>query len=434
MTNLIEKIERREARLAVLGLGYVGLPLSVEFARGGIRTSGIDVDPERAGRVNAGDSYVSEVASEELERLVDAGTLSAGTDFSVLKEVDCVCICVPTPLSKTKAPDISHIVSACEEIARYTHPGMLVVLESTTYPGSTEELILPRLCADGGVPGEDFFLAFSPERVDPGNRRWTTRNTPKVIGGLTPQCTAAAAALYKHAVDVVVPVSSPAAAEMVKLLENTYRSVNVGLVNEIALICDRLGLDVWEIIEAAATKPFGFMQFFPGPGLGGHCLPIDPLYLSWKMRSLDYETRFIDLADKVNAHMPLHVMEKVTDALNEEGRAVKGSQVLVIGVAYKADVDDVRESPAVRIIELLRRRGAEVSYHDPHVPRLEVEYGDDLVSVGLDRKSLEAADCVVIVTAHSECDWRRVGKQARLIVDTRNVLGGLGTRAKVRGL
>ena len=434
MSALIEKIERREARLAVLGMGYVGLPLSVEFARGGIRTSGIDVDPERAGRVNAGDSYVSEVASEELERLVDAGKLSAGTDFSVLKEVDCVCICVPTPLSKTKAPDISHIVSACDEIARYTHPGMLVVLESTTYPGSTEELILPRLCADGAVPGEDFFLAFSPERVDPGNRRWTTRNTPKVIGGLTPQCAAAAAALYRHAVDVVVPVSSPAAAEMVKLLENTYRSVNVGLVNEIALICDQLGLDVWEIIEAAATKPFGFMQFFPGPGLGGHCLPIDPLYLSWKMRSLDYETRFIDLADKVNAHMPHHVMEKVTDALNEEGRAVKGSQVLVIGVAYKADVDDVRESPAVRIIELLRRRGAEVSYHDPHVPGLEVEYGDNLVSVDLDRESLEAADCVVIVTAHSECDWRRVGKQARLIVDTRNVLGGLGTRAKVRGL
>ena len=434
MSRLIEKIERGEARLAVLGLGYVGLPLSVEFARGGVRTSGIDVDPERVARVNAGDSYVSEVSSEEIERLVGAGTLSAGTDFSVLQEADCVCICVPTPLSKTKAPDISCIVSACDEIARYTHPGMLVVLESTTYPGSTEELILPRLCVDGAVPGEDFFLAFSPERVDPGNRRWTTRNTPKVIGGLTPQCTAAAAALYRHAVDVVVPVSSPAAAEMVKLLENTYRSVNVGLVNEIALICDRLGLDVWEITEAAATKPFGFMQFSPGPGLGGHCLPIDPLYLSWKMRSLDYETRFIDLADRVNAHMPLHVVEKVAAALNDEGRAVKGSQVLVIGVAYKADVDDVRESPAVRIIELLRRRGAEVSYHDPHVPGLQVEYGEDLSSVELDGKALERADCVVIVTAHSACDWRRIGKQARLVVDTRNVLGSLAKTGKVRGL
>ena len=434
MNALIQKIERGEARLAVLGLGYVGLPLSVEFARGGIRTSGIDVDPERAGRVNAGDSYVSEVAGDELKRLVDAGTLSAGTDFSVLKEMDCVCICVPTPLSKTKAPDISYIVSACDEIARYTHPGMLVVLESTTYPGSTEELILPRLCVDGAVPGEDFFLAFSPERVDPGNRRWTTRNTPKVIGGLTPKCTAAAAALYKHAVEVVVPVSSPAAAEMVKLLENTYRSVNVGLVNEIALICDRLGLNVWEIIEAAATKPFGFMQFSPGPGLGGHCLPIDPLYLSWKMRSLDYETRFIDLADKVNAHMPHHVVEKVADALNDEGRAVKGSRVLVIGVAYKADVEDVRESPAVRIIDLLRRRGAEVSYHDPHVPKLSVEYGDDLASVELDGEALEAAHCVVIVTAHSACDWSRVACKAQLIVDTRNVLGPLGGAAKVRGL
>ena len=434
MSGLIEKIERGEARLAVLGLGYVGLPLSVEFARGGIRTSGIDVDPERVSRVNAGDSYVSEVSSAELKGLVEAGTLCASTDFSLLQEADCVCICVPTPLSKTKAPDISYIVSACDEIARYTHTGMLVVLESTTYPGSTEELILPRLCADGPVPGEDFFLAFSPERVDPGNRRWTTRNTPKVIGGLTPQCTAAAAALYRHAVDEVVPVSSPAAAEMVKLLENTYRSVNVGLVNEIALICDRLRLDVWEIIEAAATKPFGFMQFSPGPGLGGHCLPIDPLYLSWKMRSLDYETRFIDLADKVNAHMPHHVVEKVAAALNDEGKAVKGSRVLVIGVAYKADVDDVRESPAVRIIEYLRRRGAEVSYHDPHVPRLQIEYGDDLASVELEARALERADCVVIVTAHSACDWRRVGKQARLVVDTRNVLGALGKTGKVRGL
>ena len=305
--------------------------------------------------------------------MVQSGALKATSDFSVLQDIDCICICVPTPLSKTKNPDITFIVAACDEIAKYAHRDMLVVLESTTYPGSTEELILPRLRVNGAEPGVDFFLAFSPERIDPGNKQWQTRNTPKVIGGVTPACTEAAVALYRHAVDTVVPVSSPAAAEMVKLLENTFRAVNIGLVNEIALICDRLGLNVWEIIDAAATKPLGFMQFNPGPGLGCHCLPIDPPYLSWKMRGMDYETRFIDLADKINSGMPHHVVGKIVDALNDAGKPVKGSRILILGVAYKADVDDVRESPALHIIELLRRKGAEVSYNDPHVPRLEID-------------------------------------------------------------
>ena len=420
--NIIEKIESREARLAVIGMGYVGLPLAVEFATGGIRTVGIDVNPDKVAQINASSSYIADIPKGALQRAIEQGVLTATADYSVLREVDCICICVPTPLSKTKDPDISYIVAVCDEISRYAHPGMLVVLESTTYPGSTEELILPRLRVDGATPGEDFFLAFSPERVDPGNKEWTTRNTPKVIGGMTPRCTATAVALYKHAVDTVIPVSSPAAAEMVKLLENTYRSVNIGLVNEIALICGRLDLNVWEIIEAAASKPFGFMPFTPGPGLGGHCIPIDPLYLSWKMRGMDYETRFIDLADKVNSQMPHHVVERITDALNSDGKPVKGSRILLLGAAYKADVDDVRESPAIHIIELLRRKGGEAVYHDPHVPELHVEFGADMTSELLNEHELESADCVVVVTAHSTYDWEWVAAKANLIVDTRNAL------------
>ena len=432
MSDLVDRIEAHDAKLAVIGLGYVGLPLAIEFALGGIETTGIDVDATKVERVNAGVSYLGDVPEERLTQAVQSGKLKATSDYSVLRDVDCVCICVPTPLSKTKDPDITYIVAACDEIARYAHRDMLVVLESTTYPGSTEELILPRLRVDGAEPGRDFFLAFSPERVDPGNEKWQTRNTPKVIGGFTPRCTDAAVALYRHAVDTVVPVSSPAAAEMVKLLENTFRAVNIGLVNEIALICDRLGLNVWEIIDAASTKPFGFMQFKPGPGLGGHCLPIDPLYLSWKMRGMDYETRFIDLADKVNAAMPHHVAGKVADALNDAGKPVKGSRVLILGVAYKADVDDVRESPALHIIELLRRKGAEVCFHDPHVSRLEIEYGENLESVSLDNGELATADCVVIVTAHSACDWGQVVDQAKLIVDTRNALRSFAVAKVVR--
>jgi UDP-N-acetyl-D-glucosamine dehydrogenase len=428
---LVRKIEAQEAKLAVIGLGYVGLPLSIEFALGGIETIGIDVDQTKVDRINSGASYLSDVSDQQLKEVVQSGTLRATSDYSILQEVDCICICVPTPLSKTKDPDITFIVAACDEIARYAHRDMLVVLESTTYPGSTEELILPRLRVNGAEPGRDFFLAFSPERVDPGNEQWQTRNTPKVIGGFTPQCTEAAVALYRHAVDTVVPVSSPSAAEMVKLLENTFRAVNIGLVNEIALICDRLRLNVWEIIDAAATKPFGFMPFRPGPGLGGHCLPIDPLYLSWKMRGMDYETRFIDLADKVNAGMPHHVVGKVADALNDAGKAVKGSKILILGVAYKADVDDIRESPALHIIELLRRKGAEVSYNDPHVPRLEIEYGDDLESINLSAGEISDADCALIVTAHSSYDWANVVNQASLIVDTRNALGGFDASTNI---
>ena len=404
-------------------MGYVGLPLAIEFARGGIDTSGVDVTQEKVRQINAGSSYICDVPDSDVAKFVTAGTLRATSDFAVLADCDCVIICVPTPLGKTKDPDISYIVAACDEIAKYAHPDMLIVLESTTYPGSTEELILPRLNVDGAKAGEDFFLAFSPERVDPGNKTWTVRNTPKVIGGMTPACIETATALYSYAIDRVVPVSSPAAAEMVKLLENTFRAVNIGLVNEISLICDRLGLNVWEIIEAAATKPFGFTAFQPGPGLGGHCLPIDPLYLSWKMRGMNYETRFIDLADKINTSMPHHWVEKVQDGLNEQGKAVKGAKVLILGVAYKADVSDVRESPALYIIEGLRRKGADVVYNDPHVPTLQLESGEHLVSAELTDRQMQDSDCAVIVTTHSIYDWERIVSNCPHIFDTRNALG-----------
>ena len=423
MITLKNKIESGDARLAVIGMGYVGLPLAIEFARGGIDTTGVDVTQEKVRQINAGSSYIGDVPDSDVAKFVTAGTLRATSDFAVLADCDCVIICVPTPLGKTKDPDISYIVAACDEIAKYAHPDMLVVLESTTYPGSTEELILPRLNVDGAKAGEDFFLAFSPERVDPGNKTWTVRNTPKVIGGMTPACIETATALYSYAIDCVVPVSSPAAAEMVKLLENTFRAVNIGLVNEISLICDRLGLNVWEIIEAAATKPFGFTAFQPGPGLGGHCLPIDPLYLSWKMRGMNYETRFIDLADKINTSMPHHWVEKVQDELNEQGKAVKGAKVLILGVAYKADVSDVRESPALYIIEGLRRKGADVVYNDPHVPTLQLESGEHLVSEELTDDQMQDSDCAVIVTTHSIYDWERIVSNCPHIVDTRNALG-----------
>jgi UDP-N-acetyl-D-glucosamine dehydrogenase len=423
LIKLKNKIKSGDARLAVIGMGYVGLPLAIEFARGGIDTTGVDVTQEKVRQINAGSSYIGDVPDSDVAKFVTAGTLRATSDFAVLADCDCVIICVPTPLGKTKDPDISYIVAACDEIAKYAHPDMLVVLESTTYPGSTEELILPRLNVDGAKAGEDFFLAFSPERVDPGNKTWTVRNTPKVIGGMTPACIETATALYGYAIDCVVPVSSPAAAEMVKLLENTFRAVNIGLVNEISLICDRLGLNVWEIIEAAATKPFGFTAFQPGPGLGGHCLPIDPLYLSWKMRGMNYETRFIDLADKINTSMPHHWVEKVQDELNEQGKAVKGAKVLILGVAYKADVSDVRESPALYIIEGLRRKGADVVYNDPHVPTLQLESGEHLVSAELTDSQMQDSDCAVIVTTHSIYDWERIAINCPHIVDTRNALG-----------
>ncbi|MGH9462318.1 MAG: nucleotide sugar dehydrogenase, partial [Vicinamibacteria bacterium] len=358
-----QKIADKTVKLATVGLGYVGLPLSVEFASAGIHVVGIDIDRTKIDAIRNGESYVRDVPSASVRRLVEEGTLSATSEFDVLGDRDAVIICVPTPLSKTKDPDLSLVINAATEIAQRLRPGQLVVLESTTYPGTTEELILPRLEGKGLRVGESFFLAFSPERVDPGNKKWNTRNTPKIIGGMTPNCLEMARALYSHAVDQVIPVSSTRTAEMVKLLENTFRSVNIGLVNEVALMCDRLGVDVWEVIDAAATKPFGFMPFYPGPGLGGHCIPIDPFYLSWKLKTLNYRARFIELAGEINAGMPEYVVQRVAEALNQREKSVKGSSILILGVAYKRDVDDVRESPALDILKLLESRGARVSYN-----------------------------------------------------------------------
>ena len=417
----LARIASGEATMAVVGMGYVGLPLATVFAEAGIRIVGLDVSPERMAQLNAGESYIEDVPSALVTRLVGAGTLRATTDFDVLSEVDAISICVPTPLGKTRDPDISYIAAVCEELGPRVRPGQTVVLESTTYPGTTREVILPALEAGGLTVGQDFFLAFSPERVDPGREDFTTKNTPKVMGGMTPACAEVATALYQTAIDTVVPVSSPEAAEMVKLLENTFRSVNIGLVNEVLLMCDKLGLDAWEVIEAAATKPFGYMKFTPGPGLGGHCIPIDPLYLSWKMKSLNYTARFIDLASEVNTGMPEFWVDRVQDALNGARKAVNGSRVLVLGVAYKRDIRDVRESPALDIMRLLEEKGATVEYHDPHVPSF-AEDGARRRSVGDLGAALAAADVVVVVTDHSAYDWDEVAAAASLVVDTRHVL------------
>ncbi len=422
-TQLIERIARRDARVAVIGLGYVGLPLAVVFAEAGFHVVGVDLDPRKVAAISCGESYIEDIPTARLAPLAHAGRMSATSDFAALRACDAVCICVPTPLHKTGDPDISFIIAAADQIARYLHPGMLVVLESTTYPGTTTEVILPRLSApeSGLRVGQDFFLCFSPERVDPGRTDWTTANTPKVMGGVTPQCLQAGRALYGAAIQTVVPVSSTEAAEMTKLLENTFRAVNIGLVNEVLLMCERLGLDAWEVIDAAATKPFGFMKFTPGPGLGGHCIPIDPLYLSWKLRTLNYRAQFIELASEINTAMPRYWARKVQDALNDAGKSLKGSQVLVLGVAYKKDVSDMRESPAIDIIHLLREKGAVVSYHDPHVPSFRYE-GLALESVQHLDSAINQADCVVIATDHSAYDWPAVSRQSRLIVDTRRAV------------
>lgn len=427
---LTEKIRSAEARVGTLGLGYVGLPLSVEFASAGLRVTGFDLSPEKVEAINRGSSYIKDVPDERVAACVAAGRLRATANFDELATCDAVVICVPTPLSKTKDPDLSMVVDAARAIAARLHEGQLVVLESTTYPGTTEELILPLLRERGLRVGEQFFLAFSPERVDPGNARFNTRNTPKIIGGVTPACTAVARALYARAVETVIPVSSTRAAEMVKLLENTFRSVNIGLVNEVALMCDRLGVDVWEVIDAAATKPFGFMPFYPGPGLGGHCIPIDPLYLSWKLKTLNYRARFIELAGEINSEMPEYVCALVADALNEERKSVKGSRVLVLGVTYKRDVDDVRESPALDILRLLESRGALISYHDPFVPELALN-GTSLRSVDL-LSSVRASDAVVIVTDHSGIPYREIVAEAKVVVDTRNATRGIVSEKVVR--
>lgn len=421
MMDLKGRIQRREAVIGIVGLGYVGLPLAVAFAEAGFRVVGIDVDGRKVEALNRQESYIEDISSTTLAGLPDP--IRATTDFSVLATCDAVSVCVPTPLSKTGDPDVSYIINAADQIALYLHPGMLVVLESTTYPGTTTEVVLPRLSGNGSglKVGEDFFLCFSPERVDPGRKDWTTRTTPKVMGGTTPTCLEMGTALYGAALETIVPVSSTEAAEMAKLLENTFRAVNIGMVNEVLLMCERLGLDAWEVINAAGTKPFGFMKFMPGPGIGGHCIPIDPLYLSWKLKSLKFTARFIELADEVNSAMPRYWVQKVQDALNEVQKSVKGSRILVLGVAYKKNISDMRESPALDIIHLLQEKGAVVSYHDPHVPAF---HHDGMAMTGESdlEAALDAADCVVVATDHSAYDWADIARRSRVLVDTRHVI------------
>jgi UDP-N-acetyl-D-glucosamine dehydrogenase len=423
LNQLLDKINSRNARVGVIGLGYVGLPLAVVFAEAGHHVVGIDVDERKIDAIKRGESYIEDIPSERIRSLVGEGLLDATTDFGVLETCDTVSICVPTPLNKTGDPDMSYIILAANDIAKNLHRGMVVVLESTTYPGTTTEVILPRLQENGAnlEVGKDFFLCFSPERVDPGRTDWMTSNTPKVMGGTTPNCLQAGRALYESAIETIVPVSSTEAAEMVKLLENTFRAVNIGLVNEILLMCDRLGLDAWEVIDAAGTKPFGFMKFTPGPGLGGHCIPIDPLYLSWKMQTLNYRARFIELASEINTEMPRYWVQKVQDVLNEASKAVRGSRVLVLGVAYKKDVSDIRESPALDIIHLLQEKGATVEYHDPHVPSFQHE-GMAMEGVTNLDDAISHADCVVIATDHSAYDWMTIHRTVRALVDTRRTL------------
>ncbi len=423
-SEMTDRFRDPDLTYGVVGLGYVGLPLAVEAARAGLKVTGFDVKPEVVEAVNEGRSHIQDLSDEEVGEVVEAGNLEATADMSCLASCDAVSICVPTPLSKTRDPDVSFILQATEAVAKGLQPGQLVVLESTTYPGTTREVVLPALEAEGMEVGKDFFLCFSPERVDPGNREWRIRNTPKVIGGITERCREAGVALYGRFVDELVQVGSAEAAELTKLLENTFRAVNIGLVNEVALMADRLGVDVWEVIDAAATKPFGFMKFTPGPGLGGHCIPVDPDYLSWKMRTLNYRTRFIEVASEVNASMPEFVAGKVREALNGVKKAVNGSRVVILGVAYKRDVDDVRESPAVDVMKLLEADGAEVVYHDPFVPEL-VEDGRRWTSEALSDGLLEGADAVAILTDHTSFDYGRIVEKSPLLVDTRNATAGV---------
>ena len=420
--ELSEKILTRTAATGVIGLGYVGLPLAMEFAERGFSVTGIDVDAEKVGMVNSGHSYIQDVPSRCLEQNLAQGRFRATTDFSVIGDLDTVNIAVPTPLRKTKDPDMSFVISAAKQVAKHVHPGMLVILESTTYPGTTQEIMLPMLEASGLKCGQDFFLCFSPERVDPGNSIYNTRNIPKVVGGITPACTKLGAQFYASTLERVVPVSSSSVAEMVKLLENTFRMINIGLVNEVAMICDRMGVNVWEVIDAAATKPFGYMPFYPGPGLGGHCIPIDPFYLSWKSKQAGVEARFIELAGSINGQMPRYVVDKIQQALNQRAKPLLGSHVHIAGVTYKRDVNDLRESPALDIILLLEQRGARVTYSDPHIPRLRLN-GHSLASVHLNEAACKA-DCVAIVTDHSTFDYALLVDSADLIVDTRNALKG----------
>lgn len=427
---LQSKLRNRTAVCGVVGLGYVGLPLAVEYAEAGLKVIGFDVATGKVDRLNAGESYIQDVSSEVVRHHVSEGHLSATTDLSRLAEVDTVNICVPTPLRKTKDPDMSYVVSATERIAECLHPGMLIILESTTYPGTTNELLLPMLEKSGLKCGEDFFLCFSPERVDPGNAKYQTRNIPKVVGGITPACTELGRLFYAQSLETVVSVSSTRVAEMVKLLENTFRMINIGMVNELALMCSRMDINVWEVIDAAATKPFGFMPFYPGPGLGGHCIPIDPFYLSWKSRQSGIEARFIELAGHINGQMPHFVVEKVQDALNGHSKPVNGSRIHILGVAYKKNIDDVRESPAIDIIHLLKQRGASVTFSDPYVCDLRHE-GQEMDSIGVG-EGCRDADCVVIVTDHQDFEYQGILESSRLIVDTRNAMKGIQSERIVR--
>lgn len=421
---LSDRIARREIVCGVVGLGYVGLPLAVEMGKAGLRVVGFEKSARVVDTVNGGQSHISDVSSMAIAALRASGRLEATLDMARLAECDVISICVPTPLGKTKDPDMSFVVAATEAVAEALRPGQLIVLESTTYPGTTREVLLPTFERRGLVVGEDFFLCFSPERVDPGNERWHTKNTPKVLGGVTPRCNELGKQVYELFIDSIVPVSSPEAAELTKLLENTFRMINIGLVNEMAVICDKLGVSVWEVIDAAATKPFGFMKFTPGPGLGGHCIPLDPHYLAWKMRTLHYKTRMIELAGEINTEMPSFWVSKVADALNEVGKPLKGSHVLVLGVAYKKDIDDLRESPALEILDLLTRKGVQVSYHDPHVPEIVDDGHTPAGAVGrsvqLTDDALRDADAVIVVTDHSAVDYERVCRLASIVIDTRN--------------
>src|SRR6266487_2387334 len=429
--TLIEDLKTKKTHIGILGLGYVGLPLAVVFAEAGFHVTGVDPDSRKVDSLNKGVSYIPDVKTETTAKLVKSGHLTATTDFSVLKEMDAVSICVPTPLRQTGDPDMSFILSATEELAKYMHKGMVVVLESTTYPGTTREVLLPKLGIECGLTvGEDWFLAFSPERVDPGREDFTTINTPKVMGGITEACSEVATLWYEGAIQTVHRVSSAEAAEMAKLLENTFRMINIGLVNELAIMCERLGVNVWEVIDAAATKPFGLMKFTPGPGLGGHCIPIDPLYLSWKMKSFHYNAHFIELASEINTNMPRYVVSRVMEAMNDRGKILKGSKVLVLGAAYKPDIDDVRESPAFDVIALLRKKGAVVDYHDPYIPHIHHEtdgwYMDSVKDV---MQAVESADAVVIITNHKVYDYQAIVECSKFVFDSRNA-----TREVAKGL
>jgi len=419
--DLKQKIEQKDITFGVVGLGYVGLPLAVDFAAAGFEVIGIDVDQGKIDKVNAGKNYIQDVNDDELKALVKSGKLSATNDYSVLEKIDALSICVPTPLNKLKDPDVSFILSVLEELSGNIHKNMLIVLESTTYPGTTRELILPRLQESGLEVGKDFYLVFSPERVDPGNAQYKTKNTPKVMGGVTPQCTEIGKMLYEQVIDTIVPVSSPESAELVKLLENTFRSINIGLVNEMAIMAEKLGVDIWEVIDAADTKPFGFMKFYPGPGLGGHCIPIDPHYLAWKMKTLDYKARFIELAGEINTEMPIHVVQLVMEGLNNHKKSVNGANILVLGVAYKKNIDDVRESPALDIIRLLQDRGAEVDYYDPFIEQVKLD-GSVMHSVEYSDELFKRYDCVVIATDHTVFDYQKVVNDSTLVIDTRNTI------------